>query len=169
LPEQTTILTIYPRYIANDGSHTNIRCTLKGCVWKEDSIEIANTTGQAQASNITIQIPFRKEVTGLEYTTPSEWIKLSIDDVMSGKYWSVSPRLFNFNTFPQIIRGVSNYQFDFGTSAQVATQESQFARCNSDVRRVRDINPLLDSYADTRMNVEYTSDMRFILLKAQLS
>lgn len=169
LPEQETTITLYSRYISTTNVHTNIRCILRGCTWGESSVAIFERTGQAQLNNITIQIPYRKEVTGMQYVTPSEWLKLSVDEVKSNLYWTASPRLLNVQTFPQVVRGTSEHVFDWGTSAQLSTAESNFANVNPDVRRVKDINVFFDAYQDTRQNVEFTSDMRFMLLRAQLS
>jgi hypothetical protein len=137
-PDQiTSTITIYPRFIDPlTNNHINVRCVLKGCFWNENSVSIFQKTGQQVANSVEIYIPYRQEISGLQYISPDEWLKKDFADI--GKYWTVDPQ-----RLPLVINEDFPFTFNWNTSAQITRDEAALRASNRNIRQVTDVNAQL--------------------------
>lgn len=137
-PEVIRPVTIYPTFTdKSTGNQINIRCTLKGCFWNDDSIAVFQRTGIQTANSVTLFVPYAKESTGRQYVSPDEWNNLSFDEL--DKYWTVNPR-----QLPLMVQGdnpFDKFEWASPTAAnRITVQEDNFIRANPNVRRAKDVN-----------------------------
>ena len=159
----TTDITLYTRWVDPvTGLHHNIRSVLKGCSWQDNSIQIFKETGTQVTNNVSLFIPFLKEVTGREYIQFSKWLNIADKNELS-KYWSLNLRpvlnnqnpALNIPNRPIVYKGVSEFEFQPMTTTALTTAENNLTNSNPDYRRIVDINE----------NLIGSMEMRHILIR----
>ena len=145
-PERT--ITIYCRYTL-DGMVKPMRRVLKFCSWEDLTIDVALQTGNVLKEPFSIRIECERS--GLTYIEPHEWKKLLEEELE--EYWTVDLTL---PAQPLIVPFECDYEFEWGTEAQISTAENDFIRDTPGARRIaqekdnrwynEDNEPICDSH-----------------------
>lgn len=125
IPRRLTVdITIYPRWQnLLTGQIKPMRRVLRRCTWQMETVSTALSTGQILTTPTVVTV--FKKTSGLEYIKPHEWALLSENEL--APYWTVD---LTGTARPIIVPWVSDYEFNFGTSAAVTTAENNFVRDN---------------------------------------
>lgn len=134
-------------YILHQDKETGLfsceRAVLKNVGWQEVSVTVAQNTGQNAVDRVNIQVPMYREQTGRDYIAPSEWYKLSTDEIHD--YWTVDTGLaMNIDgqggispiDMTRFLRGVVDYEFTPGDVRCIKEQMVAFDKQYRDSVRV---------------------------------